>query len=511
LTTDPNKRIALNTVVTYTRSVIAAGLALFSSRWVLNSLGKTDYGLFSIVGCIVVFITFLNGVMSESTSRYFAFTLGQGDSSDVKRWFNAALSIHVCLAIALILIGWPVGEYVIYHFLTIPENRVTTCLWVFRISLVSAFLNMLSVPFMAMFTAKQQFSELAVWSLCGCTLTFTLAWSLRFVSIDRLLFYGIGMAMIIFFVNTALIIRAVQVFTECSFDSRLWFDRKRLGNIFTYGIWNLIGSAGALFRDQGSAILLNIFFGPSVNAAYGIATQVSYQTNQLSVAMIGAFSPEVTESEGGGNRTRMLLLSLRASKIGTILVLLFAIPLISEMDYVLKLWLVEPPLFTALFCQLILGAFVIDRLSTGYLLAVQAHGKIAAFQATLGTCLLLTLPLAWLLFSVGFAPTSIGIAIIATSIVTSIGRVLWVKALFGVPVQRWLISVVWPCAVVAIAASIAAISFKLKMQPSFLRVVLSTTASFLVFIFTTWFFAIDFKEREFVLNILQRVRSKIAI
>lgn len=505
------QRIAVNTAVTYIRFVFAAGLSLFSSRWVLNALGQTDYGLFSVVGTLIVFITFLNSIMAGSAARNFAYSIGQGDRAEVKRWFNAALGIHLCLAILLILIGWPVGEYVVAHILTIPDDRVAICIWVFRISLISAFFSMLSVPFVAMFTAKQHLAELAAWGILQAFLGFVLAWFVLYATGDRLLFYAAGMVVIVIFVQVAQIVRALIAFDECEIACQQWFDRHKCKGLFSFAMWNLFGWSGVLFRDQGSTILLNLFFGPSVNAAYAIATQVSNQTNQFSSAMVGAFSPAITASEGGGDRARMLSLSQRASKFGTILALLLAIPLMVEMDAVLHLWLGVPPPYTALFCQLILGTFIIDRLSTGYMLAVNAYGKIAAYQATLGTSLLLTLPLGWILLKFGHPPTSIGIAFIVTMSITSVGRVLWGRHLFGIAFRSWVTAVVWPCSIIALVGTVAAMGPRWLLQPSFFRIVFSTTASIALSVLAIWIFALSRKERASIWDAMRRLLDHLGI
>ena len=503
-------RIVLNTAATYTRSVLAIGLALFSSRWVLNALGQTDFGLFTVVGSLIIFIIFLNSVMAGSASRHFAYAMGQGDPEEVKRWFNAAFSIHLCLAAGLVLSGWPLGEYVISNYLTIPTDRVLACLWVFRISLVPTFFGMISVPFIAMFTAKQHMPEIAIWGMIRSVLTFVFAFFLTQVSGDRLVFYAFGMAIIPIFIQSCQIFRAVFLFRECAMERHYWFDKNRLKEIFSFAIWNLIGSLGGLLRNQGSAILLNIFFGPKVNAAYGIANQVSAQTNQLSAAMMGAFSPEITTCEGQGNRERMLSLSLRSTKLATILILLFAIPLMAETEYILKLWLHQPPEYTATFCRLILAAFLIDRLTSGYMLAVNAHGKIAAYQATLGTSMVLTLPLAWLFLKLGHSPTSVGVAFIITMTVCSLGRVFWVKRLFGMPTTKWLSSILMPCGIVAISSTLAAMLPRLFLSPSFSRLVLTTVVCSIASLLAGWFLAIDDFERKFTCHIGKLLVNKIS-
>jgi len=506
----PAQRIVFNTLAAYARSVLGAVLSLFGIRWVLNAMGQSDFGLFSLIGSLIIIIIFLNNVMSGSVARYYAFAIGQGDATAVNRWFNAALSVHLSFAFILTVIGWPAGEYAITHLLTIPADRISVCIWVFRVSLISAFVSMVAIPFIAMFNAKQHIAELSVWGMLQSIMTFALAYTITRVSGDRLLFYAIGMVAILIFVQIVQIFRAVSIFRECGIEHHLWFDKERLKEIFSFASWNLIGSLGVTLRDQGAALLINIFFGPKVNAAYGIANQVSAQSNQLAAAMIGAFTPEITASEGRGDRERMLSLSLRSCKFGAVLVMLFAIPLLAEMDYVLKLWLREPPVYTALFCQLILCTFIIDRLSAGYMLAVNAHGRIAAYQLTLGTSLVFTLPLAWLFMILGYAPTNVGVAFIITMAICSIGRVFWVRHLFGVPVRIWLVTVLIPCAVVAFAAMLVALAPRLFLHASFLRLALTFLASVVVSLMVAWFIALDASEHRFIKQNTQRLLRKLS-
>lgn len=505
-----SKRIIANTAATYLRSLLALGMALFSSRWVITSLGQSDFGLYSVVGSIIVFIVFLNSVMSWGAARFFAFSIGRGDLDEVNRWFNAALSIHICSATFLAIVGWPLGEYVVGHLLTIPADRIQACLWVFRISLISAFVSMLSVPFVAMFTAQQRMAELAVWGLLQTILTFSLAFSLRFVEIDKLLFYAAGMVAIVVTIQIAQIIRGFIVFNECQIRFDRWFDWVRLKEVFSFSGWNLIGSTGGLLRDQGSAILLNLYYGPYANAAYGVATQVSAQTSQLSAAMVGAFSPEITASEGRGDRSRMLSLANRASKFGTLLVLILALPLMLEMEYVLEIWLKNPPENAATFCRLILTTFLIDRLTTGFMLAVNAHGNIAAYQATVGGCLLLTLPIAWLFVQFGQPPTSVGWAFLVTVVLTSVGRALWVRKLFGVPVREWLHQIVFKCALAACATGAGATIPALLLDPSPTRLVASCVLGAIVCAIS-FHWVLDKSEWQIIHRMIQKLTNKFSM
>jgi O-antigen/teichoic acid export membrane protein len=411
----------------------------------------------------------------------------------------------------LILIGWPIGEYVISHVLAIPEGRMNAAHWVFRISLASAFINMISVPFVGMFTAKQRIAEMAIYGIAQTLLSFTLAFIITQIGGDRLIIYAIGMTGILIAIQMIIIIRASSVFHECGIVLTDWFDWSRIKQIASFAGWGLIGGLGGTLRNQGTAILLNLHFGTRVNAGYGIANQVSGATDTLSAAMMGAFSPEITTSEGQGNRQRMLMLAERANKFGTILVLLFAIPLLIEMDYVLILWLKTPPQYTATFCRLILTTFLIDRLTSGYMLAVAAHGKIAAYQATLGGSLVLTLPIAWLFIKLGYSAPSVGIAFIVTICMCSFGRVIWIKHLLDVPVRQWFSKTLFPCITVALIASSIGIGCSTIMASSFFRLVCVCALTLGAILMVAWAFAMDGNERIFFKNGVKRAFEKLAV
>jgi O-antigen/teichoic acid export membrane protein len=505
-----SERIAVNTAATYARSILSVGLALFSSRWILNGLGETDFGLFSVVGSLIIFLSFFNSVMASSSSRHFSYAIGQGDAGSVNRWFNSSFIIHLGLAVGLISLGWPIGEYVIRHVLTIPVGRVDACIQVFRISLISAFVNMVSIPYVAMFTAKQHIAELAFWGVLQATLIFILARLLIWSTVDRLLLYACGMVLIHVIIQALHCGRAIWLFKECRLRLSHGFDSGRLKELFSFASWTMIGRTGGTLRNQGSSILLNIYFGPAINAAYGIANQVSVQTATLSAAMMGAMSPEITAREGRGQRDSMIELSVRACKFGALLVLLFAIPLIMEADYVLKLWLINPPPHAAALSQLILIAFFVDKAAAGYMYAVNAHGKIAAYQATVGMLLVMTLPLAWLFLKMGLPPEAVGVAFIIIQALCSFGRVLWVRYLFGIPVRHWFSKVILPCGLTLVLATVMASVPRFYLTAGLTRLFLVCATSSAAMVLASWMFAFSAVERQFVYTSVQKSIRRFA-
>ncbi len=505
-----SQRIIFNTAGAYACAILSAGLALLTSRCVLRSIGETDYGLFSVVGALIIFVTILNTIMAASAARHFSFAIGRGDPGEVNRWFNAALAIHLCLAVGLVLVSWPVGEYLIAAVLAIPPERVTACRWVFRVSLVSAFFSMVSMPFVAMFTARQRMVEPPLWNVAQYLLVLLLASQLGTVPGDRLIFYAAGTVAIMVGIRLAQTIRALAVFNDCRIRMRYWRDRARIRDVFAFAGWTMVGTMGATIRDQGAAILLNLRFGPNINAAYGIASQVSGTAGMLANAMIGAFAPEMTACEGRGDRVRMLALAQRASKFGTLFMMFFAVPLIAEMDYILDLWLTAPPRYAGGLCQLIMIALLFDRLTAGNMLAVNAHGRIAAYHATLGTCVVLTLPLAWLFLKQGAPPTGVGAAFIITAVVLTLGRVIWMRRLLGVPIWRWLAGVLAPCGLVAMVGAAIITIFVRLMAPSFARLAVGGGACVLAMVLMSWWAALDGRERTFIQLNVRKLWSKTA-
>ena len=495
-----SKVILLNTIATYVRSVIAAGLALFSGRWVLAALGASDFGLFNVVGAIIVFIGFLNGVLSASASRHMAFAIGRGDSDEVNGWFNTALNIHCLIPIALIALGLPIGEYCVRNVFTIPPDRISACLWVFRMSLLTTFVSMVSVPYTAMFSAKQCLTETALWGSFQSLLNFAFAYVLTLLKGDLLLVYaGFGMLSNLL-LQGILILRARALFPECRCRFERWFDRKRFAELFSFAAWSLFGTIGFVLRNQGSAILLNLRFGPRVNAAFGISNTVLYQTSSLSTAMMSAITPEMTAREGRGDRTRMIDLAIRACKFSSLLVMLFAIPLLMETKYILTLWLREPPLYTSVFCRLMLFALLVEQISIGHAWAVYASGKIAVYQFALGLINGLTLPLAWVLLSCRSDPALVAMAMLFTGALIALGRVLLARHQINISVRRWIGEVLLPCMLTGLLAAGAAALPTIWLSPSLPRLIFSILGAWMMVALLGWAVVLRTQEKTILMD-----------
>jgi O-antigen/teichoic acid export membrane protein len=299
------------------------------------------------------------------------------------------------------------------------------------------------------------------------------------------------------------------MFTECEIDIKKFFDRRKMSGLFSFAGWNLFGGLGLLLRNQGCAVLLNVNYGPKMNAAYGVATQVANASNIITTAMVKAFAPEITTAAGNQNSKRMLRLAQAVNKYGTILLLVVAIPLIIEMDKVLHFWLISPPAFSITFCQLFLGMCLIDRLTTGYMLAVSASGKIAGYQTTLGIVLMATLPLAWIFVKYGLSPISVGFAFIITMSICSLGRVLWVSYLFRIKLTMWFREILLPCSIAAFISVVVSYVLTLQELNTFYLFSLEFSFSVCVTILLVFIIVLHQEEKFYIVNFVHKNLRRI--
>ena len=512
----PNKRIFLNIIATYGRSLYALVCGLFISRWVLAALGKTDFGLYGLIGGLTVFIAFLNILLSTATSRFYAFVEGQAKKSEAegkadegleecRKWFSTALLLHTVVPVILIVIGYPLGMYAVEHWLTIPPDRLNACRWVFRFVCISCFVGMVNVPFQAMYTAKQYIAELTVYSIVATTANVFFMYFMATHPGDWLANYALWMCLVAIVPQMIICLRALKVFPECRFKFSYAWNRDRVSKLASFAFWQAFGGLGATLRSQGIQILVNKYFGPAFNASMSIANQVAAQSQTLSGAMQGAFAPAITTACGAEKYKEMRALAYRASKLGMLLGLIFVLPLALELKTVLALWLVNPPPCVAPLCMCILIMMMIDKSASGHMLAVAAKGKIAAYQTFLGGSLILTLPLAWLLVAYKWGFVAIGYAMIVTMTICAWGRVWFARKLVGMSARYWIFHIMLPICCLALIVAVISSSTRLVLTAGVFRVCITTILCEGVLLPLAWFLLLDDAERQYVVSRLRHV------
>lgn len=418
-----NKRIAKNTIVLYVRMIFVLLVALYTSRVLLDVLGVEDYGVYNVVGGVVTMLGFFNGAMVASTQRFFSFAIGQEDIEQLNRNYSTILLIQGGLALLVILLTETVGLWFVRTYLVIPPERMNAALWVYHFAVFSFVLSMLQVPFTALIITHERMNVYALISIGDVALKLLLVLILPYIPFDKLISYAILLFCVALITCSTYVLYCKVRLRYLRVIKR--FDRNLFRVLLSYMGWNLWGNSAAVIMGQGINILLNIFFGPTVNAARAIAYQVQGALNQLVANFQLALNPPIVKSYARGEMDYMHRLIISGSKLSFFLLLLFAIPVGLEAPLLLSIWLKEVPLHTVLFTNLILIVGCIDSLSGTLMTAAQASGKIKKYQMFVGLLLILNLPVSYAVLKLGGSPESTMVVAVVISLIALFVR-LWI-------------------------------------------------------------------------------------
>ena len=509
----PTRRIFLNIIATYGRSLYALVIGLFCGRWTLMALGEVDYGLLGVVGGLTAFIAFFFGILSGAVGRFYGIAIGRSrvEASPerglgaCREWFSLAVTIHLFVPCVLLIVGYPLGVWAVKHYLVVPPERISACVWVFRFVCISSLLGMVSVPFTAMYQAKQYIAELTVYSFITTTLNAGFLYFMVTHSGDWLTRYAFWTCLLSVVPNVIIACRACFIFPECRFRMSSAWNWEKYRQMLAYTGWNTFGSLGSLLRVQGIAILVNRFFGPAVNASMTIANSVSGQTQTLAGSLQGAFNPVITAAVGAGDLKTVRMLALRFCKFSLILSLVFMLPLALELPMVLRLWLKTPPDYALGLCWIMLLMAFVDNNTLGHGVAIMAYGKIMWYQIILGAFNLLAIPCAWLFVLLGGTVYSVGWALLITWSLLAYGRLFFARSILQVSIRAWATQVILPVLLAILLSVSAGFVPRFVLEENFLRVCLTTLAVEGLLLPLIWFVVLDPEEREFVRVRVRRV------
>lgn len=421
-----NKRIAFNSVIIFLRLFITSIIGVFISRLVLAALGASDYGLYNVVGGIVVLLNVLNTAMLSTTYRYIAFELGKGDNGQPNKVFNTCLLIHASFALFILVVGFTVGEWYIIHYLNVDPGKISDARFVFHISLFTTAISTFLVPFQGMLVAFERFSVNAVIDILTICVRLLLILVLLKVANNQIRCYSlINMSYHIMAGLCYVVYSLTHYFSIIRF--RLYRDVSLYKEMLSYASWSLFGMFANSCKMQGSVILVNLFFGTLVNAAYAVANQVEGFIKTFALTLNSAAVPQITKNFSGGNTQRSLFIASYISKYTFILMSLVAFPVLLEMDFLLDLWLKEVPQGACVFCRLMVLGGLFDCLGEGITPLFQASGKIKGYYSVINTLLLLGLPLAFVFYKFGFSEYTITIVFCVISLLIAFAKILLLK------------------------------------------------------------------------------------
>lgn len=500
-----NRRIAKNTMFLYFRMLLVMGVYLYTSRVVLRTLGFEDYGLYNVVGGIVTMFTFLNSSLGSATSRYITFELGRKDYLRLNKVFNTALAIHVAIALVIVLLAETVGLWFFYTKMVIPADRLDAAFWVYQISIVTCFFSLTQVPYNATIIAYEDMKIYATVGIVEVLLKLLVVYLLVLSPLDRLVFYALLLCLVQIGVMFFYRHYCNRRFPSCRL--RRYRDKTLFREMFSYAGSDLIGNLSVLAQGQGLNILLNLFFGPAVNAARGIAYQVQGAITQFSNNFMTAVRPQIIKSYAEGKPDEMMTLVRQSSCFSFYLMWMITFPILLESDYILKLWLGNYPDHTVSFLHLILLLCLIQTLKTPRSTVFHATGHLKYVNMVVGGILCAAFPLAYWALKLGFSPESVFIVSNLTMVLSEIASVAILKKYVDYSIRDYVINVYGRCVLVVAFSSVIPYCLSCYLHVEgfvrFVTMCILTTFSIGVIVYA---FGMNSTEREKVRNV---VKTKI--
>lgn len=435
-----NKRIAKNTMMLYFRMLITMAIGLYTSRVILAALGISDYGLYSVVGGMVTMFTFINGSLNAGTQRFLTFHLGKGDSAQLEKVFSTAIVIYTILAFVILLLAETVGLWFLLHKMNFEPGRLNAAVWVYQFSITACLVSIMQVPFMSALVAHERFNIYAYMSIYDAAMKLVIVFLLAFAPFDKLIFYALLVLLVNISSAAIYNIYCRRHFKECWFS---WnFDKGIFKRMFSFSVWDVVGSIAVVGQMQGVNIIINLFCGTLVNAAYGIATTVNNIVNTFAANILTATNPQIVKSYAQKHLDRMFSLVINAAQMSSYLLLIIAIPVFIEIEFLLKLWLGDYPAYAPLFLRIILIQSWLKIMSDPTIKALHAIGNIKYLNVLVGPMLLLILPVTYFLLRYGYPPgMALAVNIILWSIAIPI-RLTLLRRYCGFPLYLYLKQVV---------------------------------------------------------------------
>ena len=502
-----NKRIAKNTLMLYFRMFIMTVVGLYTSRVVLQTLGVSDFGIYNVVGGIVSMMTFLNSAMVAASQRFLSFELGRHDNDRLSRVFCTSINIHAAICIIAFVVAETIGLWFVNAKLNIPDERMVAANWVYQASIMTFMINVMSVPYNSAIVAHEKMSAFAYISILDVVLKLLIVYLLLIFPYDKLIVYSILMVCVVTLIRLCYTVYCKRHFPECSY--RLMKDWPLFKEMFSFAGWSVIGNLGFTFKDQLSNVILNLFFGPTVNAARGIGMQVTAHVKTFAHSFTMALNPQITKQYAAGNLDASRKLVYAGSRYTFYLLTLISIPVIINIDYILKLWLGIVPKYTSQFVVFSILVSLIYSLSECVTKAIQATGRIKWFQIGISLIMLGELPVAWLLLELGYPPyAAMWPALLTYSIAVFFRFWLIHSYVEGYSFKEYITTVILRCLIV-ICISYACCSFASSLIPdNFIGIIFSVILCLLITTCVIVIIGITKRERTTIYLVVRKKLHK---
>lgn len=503
-----NRRIAKNTLFLYARMFLMMIISLYTSRVVLNALGVDDYGIYNVVGGVVTLFTVLSGSLSAAIQRFITFELGCGDKERLKRVFSTSINVQVALIIIITILLETIGLWFLNNKMVIPDDRMYAANWLFQFSVITFAINLWSIPYNAEIIAHEKMSVFAYISIFEGVAKLIIAFLILYEPFDRLIYYGLLVLVVSIIVRFIYSWYCNRQFEECRYS--FIYDKELLKSMFGFSGWNFIGAASAVLRDQGGNIILNMFFGPAVNAARGVAMSINSTIHGFTTNFMMSLNPQITKNYASGNHDYMFKLIFQGARLSFYILFIVALPIIITAPFLLKIWLGTVPEHAASFTRLVIVFTLSECLASPLITATLATGRIRNYQLIVGGCQLLNLPVSYVLLRLGLAPESVFVVAIVISVLCEMFRLIILKNLINLSVATFLKDVYLNVIMVSVISCLLpiALSFFCPLNNGGSFTILAL-ASLLSAVLTIYFVGCTESDRIVIHKVINKLYTRI--
>lgn len=503
-----NKRIAKNTLFLSIRMVIVLVINLFTTRIVLQALGVVDYGVYNVVCGFVTMFAFLNTAMSNGIQRFFNYEFGKNGEDGANKVYCTSLYIQATLALIVVILVEVIGLWYLHNKMVIPADRMVAAEWIFQFAILTFVMGIMRAPYAAAVTAHERLDFYAIVSVLDAFLQFGIALSLLIIPFDSLIVYGILMAFISVINIIIYFIYCKKKFKEIRFNKS--FNKELFKSMLGFSGWNLFGSFSGVMADQGINLVLNIFFGPVVNAARGVANQIGGAVHSFVANIMMPVRPQVTQSYACGDVQRTMSLTYSVSKITCAIVMVLAIPASLEINYLLHLWLGDNvPDHTAAFTIIIILTSIVTNLNWATSGVVHATGIMRDYQLWGSILRMISVPLAFVVLKVYKIPEIALLSVfVCQTLAHGVGLFI-VKRLVNMSIREYLNRVVYPICLILSISIVASFGIHSLLPEGILRLIIVSFASLIIVVFLLYYLGVNDAERKLILKIINSMFSKL--
>ena len=504
---EANKRIAKNAMLLYIRMGVMMIISFFTARITLEALGVVDYGINNVVGGLVSMFSLISSSLSSSVSRFMTYGLGKGDKKELNTIFTTSVNIHIILAIIVVIAIETIGLWFLNNKMLIPAGRLTAAHWVLQSSTLMFVIGLLSVPYNAAIIAHEKMGVYAYFTLFDAFSRLAIIFAIKYYGGDKLILLAIISLVPTLIKQFYYWHYSKKNFEECTYHA-VW-DKRTFKEMFGFAGWNFIGCTAGLAKDQGVNIAINMFKGPAINAARGIAMQINGIISQFISNFMIAINPQITKEYAAGNFTRMHTLIFKGTKFSYYLFLFLSVPILLEVRTILKIWLGQVPTHTVLFTRLVIVLSLAEIISNALITAQNATGKIRNYQIVVGGILLMNFPISYILLRMKFFPEITVIIAIIISQICLVARLLFLRHSIKLPWGKFIKDVYCRVIIVSIAAISIPFVCHVCIDNNIIRLIAIGLTSIISSGLSIYFIGCNKDERALAKRYVGKIKRKI--